>query len=145
MTVTTASFRNDFPEFANSAVYPDSVVTFWLNLGVQLFSPAVWSTIVDIPTELFIAHHLVLAQQAANSVNNGGVPGINSGPISAKGVDKVSVAYDAGASTLEGFGNFNLTVYGTQLAWLVNMAGMGGIQTGSWDGSDNLLAVGFPM
>ncbi len=145
MTVTISSFRNDFPEFVSSAAYPDSGITYWLNLGVQLFSPAVWSTLVDTATELFIAHNLVLEQQAANSANNGGVPGINSGPLNSKSVDKVSAGYDSGASTLEGFGNFNLTTYGTRLAWLVNMAGIGGIQTGSWDGSDNVTNVGFPM
>lgn len=146
MTVTVASFRADFPEFSNSSTYADSAVTYWMNLAVQLFNPSLWSTLVDIGTELFIAHNLVLEQQAANSANNGGVPGINSGPLSSKGVDKVSAGYDVGASTLEGFGNFNLTTYGTRLAWLVNMVGIGGIQTGSWDGSDNVIgAVGFPM
>ena len=145
MTVTTISFRADFPEFISSATYTDSAVSYWLNLGVQLFDPAIWSTLVDTATELFIAHNLVLEQQAANSANNGGVPGINSGPLNSKSVDKVSAGYDAGAATLMGFGNFNLTTYGTRLAWLVNMAGIGGIQTGSWDGSDNVTNVGFPM
>jgi hypothetical protein len=146
VTVTIGSFRQDFPEFGNSGVYQDSVVTFWLNLGVQLFDPTIWATLVDAATELFIAHNLVLEQQSLNSNNNGGVPGINSGPLNSKGVDKVHAGYDTGASTLAGFGNFNLTTYGTRLAWLVNMVGIGGIQTGSWDGSDNIMsAVGFPM
>jgi hypothetical protein len=145
MTVSVPSFRSDFPEFSNSGIYADSAVTFWLNLGVQLFDPAVWSTLVDMATELFIAHNLVLEQQAGNSVNNGGVPGINSGPLSSKSVSKVSASYDSGASTLEGWGNFNLTVYGTRLATFMQMAGQGGIQTGSWDGSDNVTTAGFPM
>jgi hypothetical protein len=145
MTVTVASFRNDFDEFANSTTYTNGAITYWLNLAVQLFNPAVWSTLLDTGTELFIAHNLVLEQQATNSVNNGGVPGINSGPLNAKGVDKVHAGYDTGASTIEGFGNFNLTTYGTRLAWLVNMVGIGGIQTGSWDGCDVLGAPGFPM
>src|ERR1700731_2037510 len=111
MTVTPSSFRADFPEFASSTTYSDAVITFWLNLGVLLFDPSLWSTLVDTATELFIAHNLVLEQQAQNSVNNGGVPGINSGPLSSKSVDKVSAGYDVGAATLDGFGNFNLTTY----------------------------------
>lgn len=145
MTVTAASFRADFPEFLNGTTYTDSAINFWLNLGVQLFDPTRWSTLLDTATELFIAHNLVLEQQAANSASGGGVPGINSGPLSSKSVDKVSAGYDVGASTLADFGNFNLTTYGTRLAWLVNMAGIGGVQTGSWDGSDNVISAGFPM
>jgi hypothetical protein len=145
MTVTVASFRADFQEFSNSAVYPDSAVIYWMSLAVQLFNPAAWTTLLDVGTELFIAHNLVLEQQAANSANNGGVPGINSGPLSSKSVDKVSAGYDTHAGTLEGFGNFNLTTYGTRLGWLVNMVGIGGVQTGSWDGSDNVQSAGFPM
>jgi hypothetical protein len=145
VTVTVLSFRTDFPEFTNTNPYPDASVNYWLALANQLFSPAVWSTLLDTATELFIAHNLVLEQQAANSANNGGVPGINSGPLSSKSVDKVSAGYDVGASTLADFGNFNLTTYGTRLAWLVQMAGQGGIQTGSWDGSDNVISAGFPM
>ena len=145
MTVTTISFRNDFPEFASTAVYTDSAVSFWLNVGVQLFDPSKWSTLVDLATELYIAHNLVLEQQAANSAANGGVPGINSGPLNSKAVDKVSAGYDTGASTLPGWGNFNLTTYGTRLAEFAQWVGIGGIQTGSWDGSDNICGVGFPM
>jgi len=145
VTVTVTSFRNDFPEFSNSGVYPDSIVTFWLNAGTQLFDPKVWSTFLDIAVELFIAHNLVQEQQSTNSANNSGVPGINSGPLSSKSVDKVSASYDAGIASMQGWGNFNLTTYGTRLAFFANLAGQGGIQTGSWDGSDNFSWPGFPM
>lgn len=145
MTVSIASFRADFPEFTDDISYPDSGVTYWLNLAELMFNPLVWSTLLDVATELFIAHNLVLERQASKSALNGGVPGINSGPLSAKSVDKVSAGYDTGASTLEGWGNFNLTTYGTRLAGLMLMAGQGGMQTGSWDGSDDVRSVGFPM
>ena len=129
MTVTVASFRSNFSEFSDSGVYPDAGVTYWLNLAGLMFTPEVWSTLLDTVIELFIAHNLVLEQQAANSANNGGVPGLNSGPLSSKGVDKVSAGYDTGASTLDGWGHFNLTTYGTRVAFLVQMAGQGGIQS----------------
>lgn len=33
-----ALFRTDFPEFADSARFPDSTITFWSGLGEQLIS-----------------------------------------------------------------------------------------------------------
>lgn len=42
MTVTTASFRADWPEFSNVAAYPDAAINFWLAFGSKFQNIAVW-------------------------------------------------------------------------------------------------------
>lgn len=80
---------------------------------------------------LFIAHHAVLERKALDAAAQpGGVPGVSTGVINSKSVDKVSVGYDTAAGTEEGAGHWNLTVYGIRLKSLFNMMGAGPVQVG---------------
>ena len=56
------------------------------------------------------------------------MPGIQTGAISKKAVDKVSMGYDAQAGLELDGGHWNLTEYGTRFLNLARMAGMGGVQ-----------------
>lgn len=129
MTVAPASFRANFPEFADTAIYPDTTVSYWLGIGVKMLSPDRWADLLDHGLELFTAHHIALAAQAVKSSSSGAMPGSNTGVVTGKAVDKVSVSYDAGSTTLDaGAGHWNATTYGVQFLQLVRMAGSGGWQ-----------------
>lgn len=123
-----ATFRADFPEFSDATAYPDSGVTYWLNIAGLMIDPLKWGSLLNLGTELFVAHNLVLERQAQKAASAGGAPGINTGPLSAKAVDRVSAAYDTQAGIETGAGHWNLTVYGTRFMSLVNMFGAGGCQ-----------------
>lgn len=129
MTVTPASFREHFPEFADIAIYPDATVSYWLGIGARMLRPDRWVDLIDHGLELFAAHHIALARQAVQASSFGGTPGANTGVVTSEAVDKVSVSYDAGSTTLdEGAGHWNATTYGVQFLQLARMAGSGGWQ-----------------
>ncbi|OWT69217.1 MULTISPECIES: DUF4054 domain-containing protein [unclassified Achromobacter] len=123
-----AKFRQDFPEFADTTVYPDSQVTFFGALAESLLPECRWGTLWPFGVELFIAHQLALAGKNSKTSEAGGTPGAVTGPMTAKSVDKVSASYDAGAVTLEDGGFWNSTTYGTQLLFYARMIGAGGVQ-----------------
>lgn len=128
MTVTPASFRTDYPEFADTTAYPDSGVTYWLTVAGLLLNTLRWQDMLDVATELFVAHNLALERQAQKSAASGAVPGLSTGPVSSKTVGPVTQAYDTTAGIEEGAGHWNLTVYGTRFIGLVKMFGAGPIQ-----------------
>lgn len=129
MTVTPASFREHFPEFADASTYPDVTVSYWLDIGVRMLRPDRWVDLLDHGLELFTAHHIALARQAVRSAAAGASPGANVGVMTGKTVDKVSASYDAGSTTLDaGAGHWNATMYGVQFLQLARMAGSGGWQ-----------------
>ncbi|SRR5258708_36069694 len=123
-----ATFRADFPEFGSAPNFPDAGVTFWLTLGGKLLDPCRWGNLLDQGLELFVAHNLVLERQAQKSAATGAAPGVPTGPVSAKGVDKVNISYDTTAAMEPDAGHWNLTIYGVRYVRLVNMVGAGGMQ-----------------
>lgn len=128
MTVTSTSFRADLPEFSDITRFPDATVNFWLGIGTKLLDATRWGDLLDFGLELFTAHNLSLSLQGVQSASTGNAPGIQTGAVSGKSVDKVSVSYDSSAGLIEGAGNYNLTTYGTRFIQLANMIGAGGIQ-----------------
>lgn len=131
MTITPTTFRTNFPEFASTTTYPNAMVQFWLGVAYQMVRAEVWSTMLDVGVQLFTAHNCVLEAQAARAAATGGVPGGPVGPANNKSVDKVSVGYDTAAGTVPGWGNWNLTTYGTRFKYFVDIFGMGGVQVGA--------------
>lgn len=123
-----ATFRQDFPEFANVSDYPDAQVNLWLMTGAMLLPADRWDELLNIGLELYTAHHLALGRRDQAASDAGGVPGTVNGPQTAKSVDKVSASYDTGAVTLDSAGFWNLTTYGIRLLGLSRMVGAGGIQ-----------------
>ena len=141
MTVTTASFRTNFPEFADVTRYPDAQLTFWLTTAGLLLNVDRWTTLLDVGTQLFMAHHVAVERRAQDEAANGETPGTTTGPISSKSVDKVSVGFDVGAATEERGGHWNLTIYGTRFRRLSKMMGAGPLQVGI-DGPVPVLSTG---
>lgn len=130
MTVTAQSFRASFPEFSDLASYPSATIDFWIDVAAQMLNASRWGTLLDTGIALFVAHNMVLERQNFRATINGGVPGIQSGVIASKGVDKVNISYDTASGVEEGAGHWNLTNYGSRFVRLTRMFGAGGIQIG---------------
>jgi hypothetical protein len=130
--VTVDKFRVDFPAFADEATYSEPRVQSFLDLAGLMAVPGVWMGMTVMAQELLTAHFLTLQQYAMQRAAAGGpggaVPGMAVGLMSSKSVSKVSVGYDYASSQMEGWGPFNLTVYGQQYAFFAQMAGTGGFE-----------------
>jgi hypothetical protein len=134
-TVTTVGqFRTNHPGFANTATYPDVVVQMFLDVGSILVRPERWHSLTAFGVELFTAHMLALQQMAIQGTQGGGIPGQARGLMTSKSVSKVSVGSDYSMIGFEGWGTFNLTLYGQQFAFYAELFGTGGYET---------LAIGF--
>lgn len=133
--INAATFRTNFPEFTNTADYPDALVNFWLALGYKRCPTGVWGDLLDSGVQLYTAHNITLERLSKKQAGAGGTPGNQVGPLSSKGVSKVSAGYDTGAGSVDGAGNYNLTNYGTRFMELVDIVGVVGIAqvgTGPW-------------
>jgi hypothetical protein len=126
--MTPDQFRADFPEFANTTKYPDSMVNLWLKVSTSLVNSARWEELTDIGIELLTAHHLTIASRDATAGAAGGSGGGISGPVASKSVDKVSVSYNTAATMYEGEAFFNMTGYGIRYLSMARMFGAGGVQ-----------------
>lgn len=141
MTITVAQFREDFPEFTDATVYPDSAFTLWYGVAVKMLNADRWGNMLDIGTELYAAHQLALEARAFAEASAGGIPGAQVGPLNSKSVDKVSMGYDTSAGIEADAGHWNLTIYGTRFIRLAKMMGMGPVQIGVGDGSLDPLSA----
>jgi hypothetical protein len=141
VTITAASFKIDFPEFASDTAYPPSVINYYLALAGFMLNknrfgqpgPAPANpptTIYDMVTELFVAHHVAIEKQAMNAAAGGGVPGVTTGPVASKSVGPVSVSYDSGAVISTDAGFWNQTMYGLRMWKFIQLYGAGPIQIG---------------
>lgn len=113
--IAAADFINAFPEFNNSSIYPFSQINFWITQAYNQLNATRFGVTLDLAAMLFVAHNLVLSARDAVITANGGVPGQSSGPLSSKGVDKVSASYDTDANQSPGAGMWNATSYGQRL------------------------------
>jgi len=137
---TPATFRVDFPEFSDTTTYPDSLINFWLGIGVVRLNP-VWGALLNQGLELFTAHFIAISALNQKSVAAGGIPGMQRGVISGEFAE-ISVTYDTASATLKDMGHWNLTIYGTQFQELANLVGMGPIQVSpAWWCNQNGLVV----
>ncbi|KWF81302.1 hypothetical protein WL94_28450 [Burkholderia cepacia] len=123
-----AQFRQTFPEFANTTLYPDPVVQIWLTVAVSLVNPLRWMELTDIGIGLVTAHHLAIGMRDQNTAVVGGVPGQVTGPQTSKSVDKVSASQDTSAVTFDDAGFWNSTMYGVRYYTLARSMGAGGLQ-----------------
>lgn len=126
--ITAGQLRADFAEFKVAASYPDSNINFWIMVATKLLNPDRWGDMLCPATELFVAHMIVLEKRARDAAAAGGTPGQARGPITNATVDKATAGYDPNISSLEGYAHFNLTDYGTRLAFLIECYGAGPVQ-----------------
>jgi hypothetical protein len=126
--LTVAQFRSDFPEFADPSKYPDSLITFWLNVAATLVNVQRWSTLAVTGQELVAAHYLVVSVRDRAAAQNGGIPGQVIGLQTAKAAADLSASYDYLALLVEGAGFWNQTTYGQRYFSLARLFGAGGLQ-----------------
>lgn len=144
MSVTPASFRAQFEEFADPQAYSDAAIGAWTTVALNLLDPNRWDTMLDYGTSLYVAHRLVLMQRGKAANAAGAIPGEVKGPSTAKGVDKVSQSFDTKAVTLEGAGFYNSTTYGIELWQLMLQFGAGPLQmTNPWQDPSDTDGSGY--
>jgi hypothetical protein len=107
-------------------MYPDGVVQLYIDTGSIMCTHYIWGRMRQMGVELFTAHMLSLQQYSIRA--GGGIPGAGIGPVQSKSVSKVSVSYDTALGAIEGGGPWNLTIYGSQFLWFVNLVGTGGFE-----------------
>jgi len=123
-----AAFRQNFPEFSDTATYPDAQLDFWSGIGELLLIADRWKDTFDYGLQLFVAHNITLAAQNEASASAGGAPGGTNGPVGSKSVGSASVSYDTAAIMETNAGEWNATSYGRTLLRLARMIGAGGLQ-----------------
>lgn len=125
---TVAQFLSDFPQFDNPTIFPEAQIQFRLGLAdIQLDQNRLGSMFVYM-VELFVAHYLYLYAADIRSASAGGAGGANSGVVTSKSVDKVSVGYDTSATLDPNAGFWNNSRYGSEFYQTLLMFGAGGRQ-----------------
>ena len=126
MSFSVATFRVNFPEFANEVNYPDSIINFWEGIADKRLNVLKWGELLDEGLQLYTAHHLVLATMNISDVSLGGDPGKGTGVVSSQSVGGVSVSIDTGVSQEQDAGYWNETVYGKMFYRLMRTIAAGG-------------------
>lgn len=130
MAVTASSFLENYREFSKASIYADEDVAYYLALAGLMLNADRWGPMIDIGTELFVAHHLSLETMARAEAKRGLPPGAARGALSGSSVDKVSYSYDTTSVSEADAGHWNLTIYGKRYWRLVQMHGAGPVQVG---------------
>lgn len=123
-----AAFRTSFPEFSDTATYPDAQITFWATIAEKQVVQCIWTDLWSFGVNLFVAHEITMAAQNAKTAAIGGIPGQMGGVPTQKAVGAVSVQYDAATTTYAAAGWWNMTNYGKQFYRFVLIFGAGAIQ-----------------
>ena len=138
MTVAYSDFVTAFPEFANTATYPESQIDFWIGQAVNQINACRFGSNADFATMLFVAHNIVLSARSAAATAGGAIAGDASGPVTSKTVGPVSKSMDAALVGYAGAGPYNQTSYGQRLYQIMRAAGTGPmyfpkpVQVGPW-------------
>ena len=126
MGFDAAKFRADFPEFGDTARFPEPQLVFWGGLAELSLDERRWGRFYPYGLQLFVAHFLALAEQNEASGQGGGIPGTGgSGNISSKKVGEVQVTYSQSTGDVDGGGEWNATSYGKQYLELMLLIGHG--------------------
>lgn len=121
-------FRTNFPEFSDTVIYPNALITFWSTVAEMQLCKDVWCDMWTLATYLYTAHEITIAMQNQKAAAVGGVPGTSGGIANTKTVGQVSVGYDSQAQSEAGAGWWNRTLYGQQLFRLIQLFGARAIQ-----------------
>lgn len=123
-----SQFRAAFPEFADIAVYPDTMLTFWAEVATLQVNSNRWCNQTGLGINLYVAHEITLAAQNWKTGVIGGVPGSTPGIVNSKTVGSVTVGYDTTSIAEKDAGYWNQTNYGRQFIRLARIFGSGCVQ-----------------
>jgi len=142
--ITVAAMRRNFPEFTSATQYPNGQIQFWLDFAYTMLNAGRWGQTLDMAAQLYAAHNVVLERRAIDEAGLGKPPGVTTGPVASKSVDKVSVAYSVSEGTATDASHWNLTIYGTRLWRLIKMFGMGPVYVGGTACGGGFFNAGWP-
>ncbi|MGA9607006.1 MAG: DUF4054 domain-containing protein [Rouxiella badensis] len=129
---TPSDFRLLFPIFSDTTKYPDIRLTARLAVADQLLNENVTGVeLFPYYAGLFVAHYMYLDAADNRSSAVGGAGGANSGVLTSKSVDKVSMSYDASMTMNPDAGFWNNSRYGSEFWEYMMLFGAGGIQLGA--------------
>lgn len=120
-----SAFRINFPEFADTVIYPNSMITFWSTIAETMLPEDLWGDVWELGVQLYVAHEIVIATQNVKAASVGGSPGQSGGIANNKTVGSVTVGYDSTISSEKNAGWWNRTTYGMQLYRLIQIFGAG--------------------
>lgn len=122
--MTPTEFRQQIPQFADTAKYPDAQVQMYLGMAEASLPASRWGELYGFGLALFTAHNLALDQ-----MSNGPIPGRSQfGLVASKSVGPASVSYDNSLFMLPDAGHWSLTMFGTRFLQTARLVGAGGIQ-----------------
>lgn len=130
-------FLKIYPQFGNDAnnnpVIPTAIIQMYINLATTCIKKDKWFDAWEVAMGWFIAHFLTLYLQGTADPNSGAAGVLQAGQargldtsVSAGGVS-VSTDYSTIAQDLNGWSQWKLTMYGTQLASMARLIGTGGM------------------
>lgn len=126
-------FYTIYPQFMDLDELPNEVVDMYIMFANEVVKEKRYGKVWEMAIFLFLAHFLTLYLMSTTSeqpeANEVIAAGQTKGLISSKSVGDVSVSYDfsLAVSTVESWGQFNLTTFGTQfanIAKFISKAGM---------------------
>ena len=118
MSITPATFKTRFPEFASE---DDARVQLFLDDAVVILNEPYWGAKYDLGQSYLAAHYLALANQTASGENPEGT----AGPITGRSVDGTSVSFAGGAAAKnQAEAYYMQTSYGQRYLALVKSLGI---------------------
>lgn len=126
-----------YPQFGkdsnNSYIIPQIVATMYLNLANECIKKARWKSYWEMAMGWFIAHFCTLYLQGTADPDSGAAAVLKAGQT--RGLEtsvsvgdiSVSTDYSLIANSIEGWAQWKLTGYGTQLAGIGKLMGKGGM------------------
>lgn len=121
-------FRTQYPEFADTVLYPDQLIELWGNFAQCQVVQCRWGKAWPMGVSLYTAHEVTLEAQSKKSAANGGTPGTFGGVANTKTVGKATIGFDSQSTSEKDGGYWNLTNYGKQFLRLARIYGSGGVQ-----------------
>ncbi len=109
MALIVQTFRARFPEYSDTAIFPDSYVQTFIDDALEDVDQTKFKTsIADRITAYLAAHYLTVGESSKNG-NTG-----TSAPIASQSVGEVSVSYAVNNAEKGSDAYFNSTTYGQQ-------------------------------
>lgn len=124
-------FFNMYPQFGDENVIPSAMVQMYIDMANNSINQRRWQGYWQIAMGWFVAHFCTMyirtmADPAggASAVSAAGQPiGLNT----SESVGDVSVSIDYSMGSVDGWGSWNTTAFGQQLATIGKLVGKGGM------------------
>lgn len=117
-----ADFFNMYPQFDDETIIPSSMVQNFIDAANASINQQRWKSYWQLAMGWFIAHFCTVFIQSMNDTS-GQPRGLNT----SESVGDVSVSTDYSMGAVNGWGTWNTTSFGQQLATIGKIVGKGGM------------------